>query len=589
MTEDGSYLAARERARAALVGATSDEERARLGLDLGKVLHRLHELDASTHALEAALALARGATRLGALEELAIVRATTGQIALAEQAASEAHALSTTLGGDDPLAMALVVEAEISFAKGERARAQPLYEQVLALREARLGPEHPSVAQACSYLAVLHDPMESLGEIADADRALAYARRAHAIRRAAQGDEHGGTALTALALARALAFGDAAPLHRREAHALLRAAIPVLTRSFGVASPFVDAARRELADLLRTEGRHAELEVLLGTRASLPTFATRREPSESRALVAIDPSNAWRLACIGAAHLGLPMRDLACSADGTRLLVVVAGGGTALFDARTLDRLGTYEANRRTETAAFSPDGSLVATGDGGDLQLWHADDGAFAWSRPTEGAYHVAFSPDGSALLVYGEGEVVVRATSDGARRTSMRPSPRGAIERAAWAPDGSRIATVAESEGVALFDARDGRAIWRIAPEGDERFGLGRGLVFARGGEWVAVASAFGIALHDVADGSRVRWIATRAQRGEQNGDLALSPDGRTLFSSSSYPRLLVCDPTTAHRPTLVGSAELPIDRAAPLPCGGVVATTGPDHVLRLWGIAT
>ena len=68
--------------------------------------------------------------------------------------------------------------------RGRLAEAEELYAQALALRQTRLGPEHPEVAQSLANLA---EVKRARGRVEDAERLY---RRALAIREKALGPEH---------------------------------------------------------------------------------------------------------------------------------------------------------------------------------------------------------------------------------------------------------------------------------------------------------------------------------------------------------------------------------------------------------------
>ncbi len=72
--------------------------------------------------------------------------------------------------------MSLNNPALLYQAQGHYAKAEPLYQRSLAIREKALGPEHPAVAQSLENYAAL------LRQIARADEAESMEARAKAIR-----------------------------------------------------------------------------------------------------------------------------------------------------------------------------------------------------------------------------------------------------------------------------------------------------------------------------------------------------------------------------------------------------------------------
>ena len=53
--------------------------------------------------------------------------------------------------------------AGLYYNQGQYAKAEPLYQRALAIREKALGPEHPDVAQSLNNLAVLYEPKANTG------------------------------------------------------------------------------------------------------------------------------------------------------------------------------------------------------------------------------------------------------------------------------------------------------------------------------------------------------------------------------------------------------------------------------------------
>ena len=78
--------------------------------------------------------------------------------------------------------------AELYREQGKYAKAEPLNQRALAIREKALGPEHPAVAASLNNLALLYDAQ---GKYTEAEPLY---RRALAIDEKALGPEHPGIA-----------------------------------------------------------------------------------------------------------------------------------------------------------------------------------------------------------------------------------------------------------------------------------------------------------------------------------------------------------------------------------------------------------
>jgi WD40 repeat protein len=108
---------------------------------------------------------------------------------------------------------------------------------------------------------------------------------------------------------------------------------------------------------------------------------------------------------------GAPIRSVAVSTDGSRIVSGDMNGGVRVWDGHSLAPIDTATVPYQVWSVAFSPDGSLIATGSGFDLsrreknvvQLWDADPLASAGPAmegpPGWNIYSVAFSPDGKRV----------------------------------------------------------------------------------------------------------------------------------------------------------------------------------------------
>jgi WD40 repeat protein len=134
----------------------------------------------------------------------------------------------------------------------------------------------------------------------------------------------------------------------------------------------------------------------------------------------------------------------------------------------------TKETEKRTEfvhtkgvhSVAFSPDGTLLASGQGGFfgfdsvVRLWRVSDGTSL--RTLEGylgtVNSVAFSPDGS-MLASGADDKTVRLwrVSDGTSLRTLEGHSRE-VTSVAFSPDGSMLASGANDKTVRLWRVSDG-----------------------------------------------------------------------------------------------------------------------------------
>ncbi|HME27801.1 MAG TPA: tetratricopeptide repeat protein [Acetobacteraceae bacterium] len=159
-----------------------------------------------------------------------------------------------SLGKDHPtVAIYLSNLATLLYATNRLGEAEPLMRRALAIDEASLGKDHPSVAVALSNLAVLLQDTNRLGE------AEPLMRRALDIAEASLGKDHPNVAIGLNVLARLLQATN----RHGEAEPLLRRAIAIGETSYGEDHPEVAVGYSNLAALLQATNRLGEAEPLM--------------------------------------------------------------------------------------------------------------------------------------------------------------------------------------------------------------------------------------------------------------------------------------------------------------------------------------
>ena len=153
------------------------------------------------------------------------------------------------MGPDHPdTALSLNDLGVMILAQDRYAEAEPLFRRALAIREAVLGPDHPDTATSLNNLAVL---LRDQGRYGEAEPLF---RRALAIREAVLGPDHPDTAISlnnlALLLQAQGRYGEAEPLFRR--------ALAIREEALGPDHPDTARSLNNLARLLRAQGRPEE-------------------------------------------------------------------------------------------------------------------------------------------------------------------------------------------------------------------------------------------------------------------------------------------------------------------------------------------
>jgi RNA polymerase sigma factor (sigma-70 family) len=196
---------------------------------------------------------------------------------------------------------------------------------------------------------------------------------------------------------------------------------------------------------------------------------------------------------------------------------------------------------------ALSADGHLVASLTPESVRLWDATTGKPLHTVATEQQYlaTLAFAPDGKTLATAGWSGVRFWDTATGRERS--RSQGIGAGTRSiAFAPDGQTLVTAEEHTGTFhLWDVATGQR----KPEPVGHRCRPQGTAFSPDGRRVVTGGGLDGTIHvwDLATGASLLHIDRPKQWVR---DVALSPDGRWLFSTWIDDNLWICDAATGER---------------------------------------
>ncbi|MHB1037394.1 MAG: WD40 repeat domain-containing protein [Pirellulales bacterium] len=228
------------------------------------------------------------------------------------------------------------------------------------------------------------------------------------------------------------------------------------------------------------------------------------------------------------------------------------------------------------------------------------------AWSTPPERltyplyisstVWSIAFSPDGK-LLAWGEGSSVESETSNVTkvwnlatkeRLYTLRAKDQYEVRAVAFSPDGKILAS--GSWPMCFWDPASGKKLWS-RPVSVEI----RSMAFSPDGKSLAMGTGGGgLLLWDV--GTRTILASLKGHVRDVNS-VAFSPDGRLLASAASDKTVRIWDVAARKEvKKLEGHGDGPnrgiryiVRSVAWSPNGTMLASGGGDETVRLWDVAT
>jgi WD40 repeat protein len=254
--------------------------------------------------------------------------------------------------------------------------------------------------------------------------------------------------------------------------------------------------------------------------------------------------------------------SIALSPDGKT--IAAAGGGNwrgfpanpsflTFWSVATGKEIGSISsAPMSTQSAAYSPDGTLIATGSQEGIYLWNTSTGQLLSTLPSianNTEQYLEFSPDGKTLLLCGSMTGGTRFTSNfvelwnvssGTLLHTLDTSPIGSPDSAVFSPDGKYIAV----GGTNFVSGEGSLGIWKVS---DFSFvqtlptkilsGVYR-LIFSPDGKYLA-DSGNGIADVEVwkVSNFKLQFSISSGVVGPFFGtNLTFSPDSKTLMLNSA-----------------------------------------------------
>jgi WD40 repeat protein/transcriptional regulator with XRE-family HTH domain len=334
-------------------------------------------------------------------------------------------------------------------------------------------------------------------------------------------------------------------------------------------------------------------------------------------------------------HSGPVESGLQFYGDGSRLLTVAGDGTSRIWDAATGQSLLTVFGNdARIKSAAFSPDGTRLATLSETSLQTWAIASTSthelLAVPAVLECDCMVAFSPDGLELAVFGDDTVKILDSSSGQTRLTLPDpgnqgrgldfSPEGTrlatsgadnlshvwdlatgkewmalaghtapVDRVIFSPNGTWLATIDRSGEARLWDAASGQTLFSLDAFKGSSIQIPNpiGIAFSHDGSRLATAGGIFAKIFDTHTGLATLEIPPVA--GLLAYSVAFSPDGKHLAVSFRGGSANVWDSSTGQKLFDLSGHTGSVRYTAYSPDGTRIATASVDGTARLWDAAT
>jgi WD40 repeat protein len=228
------------------------------------------------------------------------------------------------------------------------------------------------------------------------------------------------------------------------------------------------------------------------------------------------------------------------SPDGTRMLLLGDFELKAsLWDLTTGREIGRLRHGRNILAVAFSPDSTRLVSFDAGKItrlwitatgreqpwgartRLWDAASGREQPWTELMTQWTAAFSPDGTRLAT-GSADQMVRLWEPASGEEMARLQHDNTITLVTFSPDGTRLATCTAGHTIRLWDTASGREVnRRTSDDAVTRVGFS-----PDGARLLIVGGSAGLLLDAAAGGE-----LTRADHHAEIKDVAFSPDGAQL----------------------------------------------------------
>jgi WD40 repeat protein/serine/threonine protein kinase len=257
----------------------------------------------------------------------------------------------------------------------------------------------------------------------------------------------------------------------------------------------------------------------------------------------------------GPTDVGNPIKSVAFSPDGRRLVAGSSGQRLRVWDLRTDEVVPSFCRHSKedggkpsdpqdqfyaSKSVAFSPSGHWFASaGEEGNIAWWDATTGNYPLSlgRHSGSVLSVIFAPNGQLFATGSYGEAKLWDATACRELLEVRHAG-GWVTGLSFSPDGERLALSSQNQAPTVYEARTGRVLLHLKALAD----IVNCIAFHPGGQWLAVGAADGSArLYDAGSGQEVLCLPAHSR---PVLSVAFDPEGRWLATASTNRSVKVWD---------------------------------------------
>jgi WD40 repeat protein len=268
-----------------------------------------------------------------------------------------------------------------------------------------------------------------------------------------------------------------------------------------------------------------------------------------------------------------------------RSIAVGASFGVYLLDARTLEKQAFIPTQTLVRSLAFSPDGSLIASGQyENDIHIWRTSDGSLYRTLPGHQGWvrSLAFSPDGNILASISDDDTLrLWNMVDGSSIRVIREGLKG-VRTLAISPDGILLAAGLMNGEIRLWRIEDGSPAGILYGHTD----WVRALAFSPNGSFLA-SGGFDktVRIWSVADKALLHTMQGHAA---SVLSVAFSPDGQTIASGSVDQSIRIWQATSGKLLHVLTGPKDFVFSVAYSHDGTQLAVGSEDNAVRVWDVA-